>query len=343
MFRVPSLDDPRSGAADSRRPSCSATRRFGCSSSGRPRRRPGFALDEENATDVARICFRLDGLPLALELAAGRLGALGPAAVAERLDDRFRLLRSGSRAAPTRQQTLEATLQWSHDLLEPDERMLLPAARRLRRRLRARRGRSRLRRRRGSTSPAAPTCSRGSSRSRSSPRTKAGASGATACSRRFGCTRASGSTRPARRRHSPDGTRRGRSTLAERERDSPLLDREAANLRAALDTLLAREPHDALRLCVALWPFWLRRIDLDEASGASPTRSHAAPERTALRAEALLAAAAVDFRGGTLPRGIARAEESYPVASELGDRAPSGGRCSSSASSASRTTRLRPR
>ena len=86
---------------------------------------PGFALDDENAADVARICFRLDGLPLALELAAGRIGALSPAALAERLDDRFRLLRSGSRAAPTRQQTLAATLQWSHDLLEPDERMLL--------------------------------------------------------------------------------------------------------------------------------------------------------------------------------------------------------------------------
>jgi predicted ATPase len=85
---------------------------------------PGFTLDSANAPDVARICFRLDGLPLALELAAGRLGALAPATIAERLDGRFRLLGSGSRAAPTRQQTLAATLQWSHDLLEPDERIL---------------------------------------------------------------------------------------------------------------------------------------------------------------------------------------------------------------------------
>src|SRR4051812_15847844 len=86
---------------------------------------PGFELDDENALDVARICVRLDGLPLALELAAGRVGTLGPASVAARLDDRFRLLRAGSHAAPTRQQTLEATLQWSHDLLEWDERLLL--------------------------------------------------------------------------------------------------------------------------------------------------------------------------------------------------------------------------
>src|SRR5262249_19374858 len=85
---------------------------------------PDFSLDEENAADVARICVRLDGLPLALELAASRLGALGPAVVAERLDDRFRVLRARSHTAPTRQQTLQATLQWSHDLLEEDERLL---------------------------------------------------------------------------------------------------------------------------------------------------------------------------------------------------------------------------
>ena len=85
---------------------------------------PGFVLDDENAEDVARICLRLDGLPLALELAAGRIGALTPAAIAARLDDRFALLRTGSLAAPTRQQTLGAALDWSHDLLEPDESAL---------------------------------------------------------------------------------------------------------------------------------------------------------------------------------------------------------------------------
>ena len=116
---MPVARDPRSRAAAERRPELlryEAVRLF-VERAGAAA--PGFALDEENAADVARICFRLDGLPLALELAAGRLGALGPAALAERLDDRFRLLRAGSRAAPTRQQTLAATLQWSHDLLEP--------------------------------------------------------------------------------------------------------------------------------------------------------------------------------------------------------------------------------
>ena len=56
--------------------------------------------------------------------------------------------------------------------------------------------------------------------------------------------------------------------MAEREGDSPGLDREAANLRAAHDALLARDPQEALRYCVALSPFWLRRIDLQEAHGA---------------------------------------------------------------------------
>jgi tetratricopeptide (TPR) repeat protein len=107
--------------------------------------------------------------------------------------------------------------------------------------------------------------------------------------------------------------------LAEEERGSPRLDRDAANLRAAVDTLVARAPGHALRLCVALWPFWLRRIDLHEAERRFDEVLAAAPKRTALRAEALLAAAAIDFRSGALDRGLPHAEESYAVASEIGD------------------------
>ena len=107
--------------------------------------------------------------------------------------------------------------------------------------------------------------------------------------------------------------------LAEEERGSPRLDREAANLRAALDTLLARIPGEALRLCVALGPFWLRRIDLHEAQRRFNQVLAGAPERTAVRAEALLAAAAIDFRSGDVTSGLARAEESYAVAFEIGD------------------------
>jgi predicted ATPase/DNA-binding SARP family transcriptional activator len=83
---------------------------------------PHFVVDDERAAVVADICARLDGLPLAIELAAARLRAFPLAQVAERLDDRFRLLTGGSRTALPRQQTLRAVVDWSYDLLFTDER-----------------------------------------------------------------------------------------------------------------------------------------------------------------------------------------------------------------------------
>ncbi|MBO1333230.1 BTAD domain-containing putative transcriptional regulator [Streptomyces sp. VRA16 Mangrove soil] len=89
--------------------------------------RPGFTVDdsEETAAAVAEICRRLDGLPLAIELAAARLRMLTPRQIAERLDDRFRLLTSGARTALPRQQTLRAVVDWSWDLLDAPERAVL--------------------------------------------------------------------------------------------------------------------------------------------------------------------------------------------------------------------------
>jgi predicted ATPase/DNA-binding transcriptional regulator YiaG len=86
--------------------------------------RSDFTLSEANATAVAHICRRLDGIPLALELAAVRLAALSPAELAARLDDRFALLTHGSRTALPRHQTLRAALDWSHDLLSEPKRAL---------------------------------------------------------------------------------------------------------------------------------------------------------------------------------------------------------------------------
>jgi predicted ATPase/DNA-binding CsgD family transcriptional regulator len=85
---------------------------------------PTFHLTPENAPSVARICRRLDGLPLALELAAARLRVLSPAELANRLDDPLSLLTRGSRTAPARQQTLRATLDWSYQLLSESEQAL---------------------------------------------------------------------------------------------------------------------------------------------------------------------------------------------------------------------------
>ncbi|KKD08322.1 AfsR/SARP family transcriptional regulator [Streptomyces sp. WM6386] len=89
--------------------------------------RPGFRVeaDEETAAACAEICLRLDGLPLAIELAAARLRMLTPRQIADRLDDRFRLLTSGSRTVLPRQQTLRAVVDWSWELLDEDERDVL--------------------------------------------------------------------------------------------------------------------------------------------------------------------------------------------------------------------------
>ena len=86
---------------------------------------PAFEVTASNATAVAEICHRLDGIPLAIELAAARVRALSVEQIAARLEDRFRLLTTGDRAATPRQQTLRALIDWSYDLLTEDERVLL--------------------------------------------------------------------------------------------------------------------------------------------------------------------------------------------------------------------------
>jgi predicted ATPase/DNA-binding NarL/FixJ family response regulator len=87
--------------------------------------RPGFRLTPDNAGAVERVCRALDGMPLAIELAAARVRALSVAQIADRLIDRFRLLDSGERTAPRRQQTLRAAVDWSYELLTPPEQALL--------------------------------------------------------------------------------------------------------------------------------------------------------------------------------------------------------------------------
>ena len=279
---------------------------------------PEFELDAESAADVARICCRLDGLPLALELAAGRLGALGPASLAERLHDRFGLLRAGSRAAPTRQQTLEATLEWSHELLATDERVLF-------RRLGVFAGGFRV-------DAAEEVCGdQGLEPSavadvlaRLVDKSLVAADGP-GRELRYRLLETVRDYARARLEAAQDAqvfaSRHAGWALAltEGERDSRRLDPEAANLRAALDTLTARAPVDALRMCVALWPFWLRRIDLEEGHRRLMDSLAAAPERAPLRAEALLAAAKLCVRGGRVALADEHARESLAIAREHGD------------------------
>ena len=119
---VPSLELPPPKADASEAARSAAVRLFADRAAAV---RPGFALDEQTADPVIRICRALDGIPLAIELAAARLRALTAAQVADRLDDRFRLLTVGDRAAMPRHQTLRAVVDWSWELLDEPERAVL--------------------------------------------------------------------------------------------------------------------------------------------------------------------------------------------------------------------------
>jgi predicted ATPase/class 3 adenylate cyclase len=124
LFPVPPLSLP--GAAPDRR---SAAELAGCEAvqlfvERAQAVRADFRLTEENADAVADICRRLDGLPLAIELATARLNLFSPEALRDRLGSRLRLLRGGARDLPARQQTLQATIEWSYQLLEPGEQRL---------------------------------------------------------------------------------------------------------------------------------------------------------------------------------------------------------------------------
>jgi predicted ATPase/DNA-binding SARP family transcriptional activator len=119
---VPSLELPAQEAGPSEAARSPAVRLFADRAAAV---RPGFALDEMTVGPVIRICRALDGIPLAIELAAARLRALTAVQVADRLDDRFRLLSIGDRAAMPRHQTLRAVVDWSWELLDEFERAVL--------------------------------------------------------------------------------------------------------------------------------------------------------------------------------------------------------------------------
>jgi predicted ATPase len=280
---------------------------------------PSFVLDAETAPEVARICHRLDGLPLALELAAARIDALMPADLAGRLDDRFRLLRAGNRTAPTRQQTLEATLDWSHDLLSEAERALL-------RRLAVFAGSFVL-------EAAEEVCAgdgleltqialllaelvekslvvREDRRGRRRYRL-------------LETIRSYAAARLGEAGERPAVAARHAAWMIEHVRglDGGLtgLESEQGNLRAALDTLLEADPEQALRLAAEVWPFWLRRIELREARHWLGESLERAPAASSERIQALLGHAAIEFRAGDEGLGLAKVEEALSLAQRLGD------------------------
>jgi predicted ATPase/class 3 adenylate cyclase len=122
LLVVPPLGLPDEVAGVERAGECDAVRLF----TDRARQvKSDFVVDAGNRADVVAVCTRLDGVALAIELAAARIPAMSPAELDRRLDQRFRLLRSGDRVAPARHQTLRAAIDWSYDLLtQPEQRLL---------------------------------------------------------------------------------------------------------------------------------------------------------------------------------------------------------------------------
>ncbi|MEQ4719175.1 LuxR C-terminal-related transcriptional regulator [Nonomuraea sp. B19D2] len=115
IWRVPPLDLPDMGTPDAESVQLFMDRAAAA----------GTRLGSDSLTDVVRLCQALDGLPLALELAAARTSLLSPGQIADRIDDRFSLLTTGGRTAPARQRTLLAAVEWSYDLLSEKEQVLL--------------------------------------------------------------------------------------------------------------------------------------------------------------------------------------------------------------------------
>jgi predicted ATPase/class 3 adenylate cyclase len=304
---------------------------------------PSFELTPADAPAVVEICRRLDGIPLAIELAAARVPLLSVKEIALRLGDRFRLLTGGRRTALPRQQTLQALIDWSWDLLTDDERRLL-------RRLSVFSG--------GCTLEAVAEITR--LLEEVAPSGDATLDTLDALGRlvgrslvvvdRGGMTRyhlletirqyardrlvAADETTALRNRHLAFYLRLvldaepelvGRDMAAWLDR----LDAEADNLRAAIDWAFEEEPDAALRMCVALQIYWRTRSlaeGLDHLRRAAELARQIRPpdpaadrERALLVARVLAAAANASWMAGSASVGLPWAREGLDIARQVGD------------------------
>jgi predicted ATPase/class 3 adenylate cyclase/tetratricopeptide (TPR) repeat protein len=287
-----------------------------------------FALAAENARAIADICLRLDGMPLALELAAARTAILAPAQIAERLHDSLGLLTAGSRTGVSRQQTLRATLQWSYDLLSEQERVLF-------RRLGGLSGSFGIDAVQG-------VCAGDDLRAGETlellgwlvekslvqvePMAGEHRYRLLETVREYARERLveAGEREELERRH-----RRWYVALAEAEDPTPTgsggrpgwLERDHDNLRTALASALERDPPTALRLAVALSWFWVARGYFSEGARWIDAALARETESTELRARALAAAAILSVRRGISERRMPLLAESIEIRRALGEAA----------------------
>ena len=291
---------------------------------------PRFALTEANAGDVVGICRRLDGMPLAIELAAARAGSLPPAEIARRLVASFGLLRHRRRTVQTRQQTLEAALEWSYRLLEASEARLL--------------GRLGVFAGPFGLEAAEQICS-----DRDLPREEIVDLLAHLVDKSL--VVASEDAGEPRYRLLEMIRQYARERLAEHEEPVALperharwyaglaqdpgvtaagaearrlrlrrLDRDQADVRAALSWLLDHDPAAALRLATALGDWWLLRGRFAEGQEWLLGAVARTPPSTPAAAAALLHAAPLALRGGDPHGGNRLAERSAEIYAALGDR-----------------------
>jgi predicted ATPase/DNA-binding CsgD family transcriptional regulator len=294
--------------------------------------KPAFALTEQNAASVAQICYRLDGIPLALELAAARTKVLSVEQIADRLDDCFGLLADGGRTAMPRQRTLHATMDWSHELLSEEERALF-------RRLSVFAG--------GFTLEAAEAVCAGEDLERAEvlgTLSRLVDKSLVAVWERDGETRyrlletvrqygrekldGSGEEAEAGRRHADFFG--GFAEEAERELTGPdqarwltRLETEHDNIRAALSFSLGEEGDagSGVRLAAAMWAFWFARGYLSEGRRwLESAVSRTGPATTLARAKALNGAGWLAAYQAEYGAAKAHIEEGLTLHRDLGDK-----------------------
>lgn len=294
---------------------------------------PEFSCTLSNAASIARICYRLDGLPLAIELAAARVPTLSLETIARRLDDRFALLTTGSRTALTRQQTLKAAIDWSHDVLDLGEQALL-------RRLSTFAGAF------GLAAAEAICAEPSTAKSEVLPLLaelvdkSLVAADPAAGDIRYRLLESIREYARARLHEAGELDRVLQRhadwflNLAERAdagfsgsnrvRWLNCLEADHDNLRAAFEWLLGRQPLEALRLAGTLWQFWIWRGYLREGQRALEAALAMAPDASPARSKALLGASALTVRTGNLTAGAALAADSLAVSRERDDMVGSG-------------------
>ncbi|MGE0545042.1 MAG: tetratricopeptide repeat protein [Dehalococcoidia bacterium] len=294
--------------------------------------RPDFQVTNASAPAVAELCARLDGLPLAIELAAARVKLLSPQALLARLGRRLTLLTGGGRDLPARQQTLRGTIAWSYNLLEPDECVLFA-------RLAVFAGGC-------SLDAAEAVCDIDQDLSlavldglavlvdQSLVRQAEGPEGEPRFAmletiREYAAERldVSGDTEAVRRRHAEYFMALAEQAASELvgPRQAAWLDRlerEHDNLRAALGWALERDQGElGLRLAAALWRFWELRGHLTEGQEwLERTLAHRPEAPTSARAKALNGAGNLAHKRGEFERAEAWYEEALSLWRELGDR-----------------------